>query len=218
MSQMEDFKAGVTACLRSWSAFRTAVESGWGGGERESQAKADDLRVNIFQCLDGSSFPPRNLEVHDLADSLAIYLEEEFSVTLEDGSDMQVAEAIFAMYEGCHRGDSTLAREMVARANGALQFNAQFPVQIQTTEHDDEDEEMTDSTPSLSSSTQAVPTPSETLIPINYSEQPLFGTIPKVLASSGTVRQLGESPEPQRVEVEIDDDGFAPVKRKARRK
>jgi pre-rRNA-processing protein TSR2 len=215
---MEEFKAGVTACLRSWSALRTAVDSGWGGGERESQAKANDLRANIFQCLDGSSFPPRNMEVHDLADSLAIYLEEEFSVNLEDGSEMQVAEAIFAMYEGCHRGDSTLVREMVARANGALQFNAQFPVQITGTEHDDEDEEMADSNPSPLNPTQAAPTPSETMIPLNYSEQPLFGTMPKTLISTGPVRQLGESSEPQKIEVAIDDDGFAPVQRKEKRK
>jgi pre-rRNA-processing protein TSR2 len=216
MSQIEEFKAGVTACLRSWSAFRTAVESGWGGGERESQAKADDLRTNIFECMDGSSFPPRNVDVHGLADSLAVYLEEEFSVTLEDGSEMQVAEAIFAMYEGCHRGDFALAREMVARASGALEFNAQFPVQIQATEHDDEDEEMTHSSTNPSNSIHAAPTPSSNLMPFNYSEQPLFGKMLKVSVPSGPVRQLGDSSEAQKIEVEMDDDGFAPVKRKGR--
>ena len=101
MSTIEEFRAGVTACLRSWSALRTAVESGWGGGERESQAKAEDLRQNIFNLLDGTKFPPSCDEL-DLADSLAIFLEEEFSVTLEDNSEQQVAQTIFKMYEGCH--------------------------------------------------------------------------------------------------------------------
>jgi pre-rRNA-processing protein TSR2 len=82
MNTIDEFRAGVTACLRSWSAFRTAVESGWGGGEIESQAKADDLRRSIFQIMDGSQCPPQNFDVNDLADNLSIYVEEEFSVTL----------------------------------------------------------------------------------------------------------------------------------------
>lgn len=64
---MEEFQAGVTACLRSWSALRTAVQSGWGGGERESQAKADDLRKNIFDIMDGSRCPIPNFDIQDLA-------------------------------------------------------------------------------------------------------------------------------------------------------
>lgn len=64
---MEEFRAGVTACLRSWSALRTAVESGWGGGERESQVKADTLRTNIFDIMNGSQCPLPNFDVQDLA-------------------------------------------------------------------------------------------------------------------------------------------------------
>lgn len=64
---IEEFRAGVTACLRSWSALRTAVESGWGGGERESQGKADDLRKSIFDIMDGSQCPLPNFDEQDLA-------------------------------------------------------------------------------------------------------------------------------------------------------
>ena len=64
---IEEFRAGVTACLRSWSALRTAVESGWGGGERESQGKADDLRKYILNIMDGSKCPIPNFELEDLA-------------------------------------------------------------------------------------------------------------------------------------------------------
>jgi pre-rRNA-processing protein TSR2 len=74
MSAIDEFRAGVTACLRSWSALRTAVESGWGGGEKQSQAKAEDLRQNIFNLLDGQKFPPSS-DATDLADNLAIYME-----------------------------------------------------------------------------------------------------------------------------------------------
>ena len=211
MSTIEEFRAGVTACLRSWSALRTAVESGWGGGERESQAKAEDLRQNIFQLLDGSKFPPSCDEM-DLADSLAIYLEEEFSVTLEDKSELQVAETIFKMYEGCHKGDTTLCRQMIAHAESAISLSSQYPVQIQTPEHDDdEDEDMSGTTESNQSTPLVAPTISA------FNEQPLFGPPKKVQTPLAPVRQLGEA-APVQPTIEIDDDGFAPVKQKGRRR
>jgi len=217
MSTLEEFRAGVTACLRSWSALRTAVESGWGGGERESQAKADDLRRNIFELLDGSKFPP-NCDVIDLADSLAIYLEEEFSVTLEDNSEQQVAELIFKMYEGCHKGDPSLCRRLVAEADGAIAMNAQYPVQIQTTEHDDDDDEAMTDSKSVNQPASLAPASGAIMpTPATFSEQPLFGTPKKVQASSAPVRQLGEA-APSEPTVEVDDDGFAAVKPKGRRR
>ena len=117
---MDDFRAGVTACLRSWSALRTAVESGWGGNVRESQNKAEELRRNIFDIMDGSKCPIPNFTVDDLQDNLAIYLEEEFSVTLEDNSEKQVAETIFTMYEQCCSGDVTFARHILSLADTAI--------------------------------------------------------------------------------------------------
>eukprot|EP00934_Nitzschia_sp_Nitz4_P000040 Nitzschia sp. Nitz4//scaffold22_size323478//289621//290355//NITZ4_000586-RA/size323478-augustus-gene-0.251-mRNA-1//-1//CDS//3329543174//40//frame0 len=214
---MEDFHAGVTACLRSWSAFRTAVESGWGGGDKQSQAKADDLRKSIFEIMNGKQCPISNFDRQDLADNLAIYLEEEFSVTLEDESEVQVAEAIFQMYEGCCRGDPSLARQLVHQAQGVVDFNAQFPVQLQTTEHDmdeDDDDDMGAET-AAQANPAAAPLGG---IPENYSSAPLFGEAKKVAAPTGPVRQLGEAAAPT-VEEEMDDDGFAPVvKKKNQRK
>ena len=107
---MEEFRAGVTTTLRSWSALRAAVESGWGGVE--SQAKAEYLQDHIYQIMDGKCFPP-NMDIMDLEDDLAIYMEEEFSVMLEDGSEKQVADVLWHMYEGCYRGDVTLAHQVV---------------------------------------------------------------------------------------------------------
>ena len=109
----KEFQSGVTAVLRSWSALRTAVEKGWGGGERESQKKAEGLRRNIFEILNGEKCPVPNYEIFDLADDLAIYIEEEFSVTLEDDSERQVAETIFQMYEECFNGNSALVKSMI---------------------------------------------------------------------------------------------------------
>mmetsp|Transcript_40 Transcript_40/g.82 ORF Transcript_40/g.82 Transcript_40/m.82 type:complete len:241 (+) Transcript_40:104-826(+) len=218
-----EFKAGVTACLSSWSALRTAVEGGWGGGDRESQRKAEDLRNHIFAKLDGKKC--LNYDAFDLADDLAIYIEEEFSVTLEDDSERQLAETIFQIYEQCLNGDPSLARRMVALAASAVALNSQFPVTVQTTEHDDDDEDMeVTESPTMvgmaknigtSSITQQHAVPSNL---VNHIALPLFGKAkPKKVGAVQPIRQLGEEITDQNT-VEMDEDGFAPVKKGNRRR
>jgi pre-rRNA-processing protein TSR2 len=217
---MDDFHAGVTAVLRSWSALRTAVDSGWGGGPLESQGKAEDLRRNILHVMDGSKFPPRHLELDDLIDNLAIYLEEEFAVTLEDNSERQVAECIFKMYEDClFKGDPSFARQMVAHAESAIQANSEYPVQVQTTEHDDDDddEEMMDTT--ITAEQQQTPQSSRPtdMTPAEYAAAPLFGKKgPAEHLPVQPSRQLGET-APSAAPIEVDDDGFASVKSNRRK-
>lgn len=225
-----EFKAGVTACLVSWSALRTAVESGWGGGERESQKKAEDLRCNIFLKMDGRKCPLPDYDTFDFADDLAIFIEEEFSVTLEDGSERQLAEAIFQIYERCMNGDPTLARQMVAQATRVVALSGQYPVKVQSTEHDDEDDEME------LSETSAVDKPTNQVVGVgtnvqqsnandgmpsnlvDYVSQPLFGKEKrKKDVAVEPIRQLGQA-VPGSDDVEMDDDGFAPVKKKGSRR
>jgi pre-rRNA-processing protein TSR2 len=212
---MEEFRAGVTACLRSWSAFRTAVETGWGGAD--SQAKADDLRDHIYQIFDGSSNPPKSIEQEDLEDNLAVYLEEQFSVVLEDNSERQVADMLFRMYDGCYKGDVTLARQMVAAAESSVASSAAYPVQIQSNEHDDEsdDDDMVDAAESEgATATEQQPA----AMPASagaYASQSVFGAPPKPKkpVDAAPERQLGGAPE-QPKEVELDEEGFAPAKSK----
>jgi hypothetical protein len=115
------------------------------------------------------------------------------------------------MYEGCCNGDPTFARQMVANADQAVAFNSQFPVHIQTTEHDEEDDvDMTDS----QNKPQLVP--ALPAAPVDYTDQPLFGQAKKSHVPTGPQRQLGES-APDNPTLEMDEDGFAPVKPKGRR-
>jgi len=217
---MTEFQAGVTACLRSWSPFRTAVESGWGGGERESQKKAEDLRQSIYEVLNGRKCPVPNYDVYDLTDSLAIYVEEEFSVQLEDESDRQVAETIYQMYEDCCNGNPALARQMVVQASSAVALNSQFPVKIQTSEHDDDDDEdmidgstTTDNLPIEQQQQQHELLQPNSMIaysPADYINQPLFGKPIKTTYPAKPSRQLGET-TPEDSPLEMDEDGFAPV-------
>jgi pre-rRNA-processing protein TSR2 len=204
---MEEFRAGVTATLRSWSALRAAVESGWGGVE--SQAKAEYLRDHIYQIMDGTCFPP-NMDIIELEDNLAIYLEEEFSVVLEDGSEKQVADVLWRMYEGCYRGDVTLARQTVELARRAEAALAAFPVKVQNPEHDDDDDDEMDT------NDNATETVSQSTAAQEYAAGSLFGTAKNVPAAPlQPVRQLGD-PASEKPPVEVDEDGFAPVETKRR--
>ena len=222
----DEFRAGLTACLRSWSALRAAVEGGWGGNE--SLAKAEDLRANILQHFDGTTCPPKSLTIDDLEDNLAIYLEEEFSVVLEDRSERQVADAIWRMYDQCMaRGDVTLARQMVESAVNAMQQSSNYPVQVQSGEQDDDDDDddmdtddngMTDD---VAPTLVAVAAPAAATNASEYAAQYLFGAprpVRNLVADNKPVRQLGEAAAPIAPVVEVDEDGFAPVvKRKGRK-
>lgn len=148
-------------------------------------------------------------------DGLAIYLEEEFSVTLEDQSERQVAEALFRMYEECFRGDFTYTRNITSHANGAVQFSAQHQQPVQTTEHDDDDDdEMLGQGDSHTLEGQAGDAPQSA----GLLQMPLFGEAKKPRAETGPVRQLGETVPEGPQDIEMDDDGFAPIKQKGRRK
>lgn len=189
-----EFQAGVTAVLRSWSAFRTAVESGWGGVA--SNEKAEFLRSHIFECFDYKKSKP-SVDVYELEDNLAIYLEEEFSVVLEDDSEKQVAEVIWKMFDMCGKGDFSLSREIINCAKTC--HNGNVVVESHGEIDDDSDEEME--------------TNPQSNLEIRSSDDFLFG------APSGQInrvrqgpppRQLGE-PEPEKAQPEVDEDGFTMI-------
>lgn len=197
---VEEFRAGVTATLRSWSALRAAVESGWGGVH--SQEKAEELRQHIYDAFDGLS--PK-MDQYDLEDNLAIYMEEQFSVVLEDDSERQVASVIYRMFEECLKGDVTLARQTVESAKRSEAIKNAFPVHVQSTEDDDDDDDDMDTTSENSSTTAQ-----------EYAAESLFGKAKKPPNEPlQPVRQLGEA-APAKQPVEIDDDGFATVPTKRR--
>lgn len=200
---LEEFRAGVTATLRSWSALRAAVESGWGGVQ--SQQKADDLRQHIYELFGGST--PK-MDQYDLEDNLAIYLEEQFSVVLEDDSERQVADVLWRMYEACLKGDVTLARQAVESAQRAEAVKNAFPVQVQNTEEDDDDDDEMD--------TAASDSVTQSDAAQEYAAATLFGTAKKAPNTPPKpVRQLGEAAQ-AKAPVEVDDDGFATVPTKRR--
>jgi pre-rRNA-processing protein TSR2 len=245
------FEAGVTACLQSWSALRTAVESDWGGStDRESSFKAEELRRQILDLFptaaaNGGSLQPSQRRVkitcEELADELAMFMEDEFSTILEDKSDEQVAETIFQLHEQCCiRQNSDLSQHLITVAMHSLQQHS--PAQVHSAEHDDSDsdDDVMDETHGASTSSalntrEALPqtqvnaakTPSG---PFSYStsfnlqdyiSQPLFGSKqqsqPRPVTQEPRLRQLGEQ-EPNgggtftdADAMAVDEDGFATI-------
>jgi len=206
-----EFRAGVTAALRSWSALRTAMDSEWGGAN--SQEKAEILRQSIYEHLDGTTYPPKMDQV-DLEDALAIYMEEEFSITLEDDSEKQVADVLLRMYHDCFsdKRDPTLCRQVVESAAQASKAVGSYPVKVQTSEHDDDDDddEMEDAEQNLERSLHAQ----------TYAAESLFGGSieqKSQVAPPPPSRQLGEA-RVEKAAPELDGDGFAAVSTKKKKK
>jgi pre-rRNA-processing protein TSR2 len=235
-----EFAAGVTACLRSWSALRTAVESGWGGGGGESVDKAEELRGHLLRHA-SSYAAGGGGGAAQLEDDLAVYLEEEFSVTLEDGSERQVASQILRLYDECCRGSGNYegARNLVRAANQAAALQLVHPARVESTEYDDtgdeedDDDDDDDGEDAMVVDTEEQPANNATALPATtassssrrptsaaeYAAQPLFAgaTTTKrqrqgLTDNNKPVRQLGEPEPPQpRQDPAVDGDGFAPV-------
>lgn len=212
-----DFQAGVTAALRSWSALRTAVEQSWGGGD--SAAKAESLRSNVFVVFDGSSPNPKMGEI-ELEEELLGYMEEEFGVVLEDGSERELASLIVQMYESCGRGEVALAREVVRNAMAAEvalgKSDVKSVIRAGDDDMDDDDSDAEGAAP-MEGEGAAQPMNGEMHdatkqadAALAYASGTLFGGPPKPKKELPPPRQLGE-PEPEKPPPVVDDDGFAPV-------
>jgi pre-rRNA-processing protein TSR2 len=240
---VDEFRAGVTACLRSWSALRTAVDQGWGGPD--SASKAEELRSSLLHHFDFRACPVRSLTLDDLEDNLAIYMEEEYSVVLEDASERQVADTIWRMYETCCRGDPAVARQVVEAAETALRISSSHPSKIQSAmddceddDDDDDDEDNNDDADMMDEESvgegvqaapviatlplsEAGPRPAAAMTASEYAAQPLFGPAARrrqAAPGDDKVRQLGEpAAPPGAAPIEVDEDGFASVPAKSRK-
>lgn len=197
-----EFQAGVTAALRRWSALRAAVEGEWGGPT--SKSIAEDLRTNIFEKyrFSGTKLP---MEPEKLEDAIAEYMEEEFSCVLEDNSPRFIATIIFDMYTKCASDDFTMCREMVTMAQSEEHTRSKEKVVVQGCDDDDDDDDEMNCDDGNDDMKE-------------YASGSLFGGDDKKKPSKDTPppRQLGKMQE-EVEEVEMDDDGFAPVTRRSGR-
>ena len=233
---MDEFRAGVTACLRSWSALRTAVQNEWGGPT--SIEKAETLREEIINAM----IQKKMTDIIDLEDALAIFMEEEFSIVLDDNSEKQVASTVFRMFEEAStlNQSSAFALQIIQMAAKVTKEFGHLPLHIQSSEpmeeddDDDDDENDMNSDDAMDMNTNSTETAVTTtpvdaisniiISPAEYASQPLFGLsreqrrLQIIRKNEQPVRQLGENvPEPQQVTV-ADEDGFVSVSTSRRSK
>lgn len=233
---MDEFRAGVTACLRSWSALRTAVQNEWGGPT--SIEKAETLREEIINAM----IQKKMTDIIDLEDALAIFMEEEFSIVLDDNSEKQVASTVFRMFEEAStlNQSSAFALQIIQMAAKVTKEFGHLPLHIQSSEpmeeddDDDDDENDMNSDDAMDMNTNSTETAVTTtpvdaisniiISPAEYASQPLFGLsreqrrLQIIRKNEQPVRQLGENvPEPQQATV-ADEDGFVSVSTSRRSK
>ncbi|KAJ2159814.1 rRNA accumulation- protein [Coemansia sp. RSA 552] len=115
----EAFIEGVDHILSRWTALELAVENGWGG--QTTQAKRAGMVDEISRHFDELVRKRRAPEAGDLEELLLDIMDEDFSVTLDDGSEKAVAAHICQVFGQCRRGDHSevdrLARERDARGS-----------------------------------------------------------------------------------------------------
>ncbi|CDI80938.1 hypothetical protein, conserved [Eimeria acervulina] len=113
------FKEAVAAVLAQWTVLNLAVEQGWGG--RESYKKRQQLYEDIITEFSEN----KKVDADDLACSLSERLSREFSVSVEDDSDLEVAQLLVELHEQTSRGCFDLAaavqQQQKQRATAAAQ-------------------------------------------------------------------------------------------------
>ena len=135
-----EFKAGVTGLLRRWSALRFAVRNDSGGVH--SKAKADYLRTTLMDSCHTKYFS----DSLDVEEYLLTYMEDEYSVILEDESCKEIGSILFEMFNQCKVGNFDLCRNMVAysRTEEANGVNAAEVIDDENNYVDDSDDDEND--------------------------------------------------------------------------
>ncbi len=180
------------------------------------------------------------MDAYDLEDNLLSYMEEEFGVVLEDGSEVEIANLICTMYEACvGRGDVTLAHGVVQNAMRAEEAMKASNVKSvfqsgqediedgdscnDDDDDDDDDDEIMDEDCDIKEmgdgniNQASMQLMDDGQIASRISMEQIFACPPtKPKKEMPPPRQLGE-PEPEKPQPVVDEDGFAmvPTKKKA---
>ncbi|XP_026191029.1 uncharacterized protein LOC34621608 [Cyclospora cayetanensis] len=102
----EVFKRAVASVLAQWTLLNLAVEQGWGG--RESYKK----RQLLYEDLVSEFKENKSIDVEDLAEILCERLTRDFSVSVEDDSDLEVAQLLVDLHKETSHGCFDLAMKV----------------------------------------------------------------------------------------------------------
>uniref|UniRef100_A0A3B0MSR0 Pre-rRNA-processing protein TSR2, putative n=1 Tax=Theileria annulata TaxID=5874 RepID=A0A3B0MSR0_THEAN len=104
-----------TACkkvLDCWTALNLAVENNWGGDD--SELKKELLVRNVIEfCLESIEFMNKEIYSDQIEDIIVDKIDEYFNVTLEDGSEIEIASILVKLHLTCSNNDFTYANELI---------------------------------------------------------------------------------------------------------
>ncbi|KAJ2765599.1 rRNA accumulation- protein [Coemansia nantahalensis] len=122
----EAFIEGVDLILGRWTALELAVQNEWGGADVHE--KRDDMVDEIVEHFDKLVAKRKTPEPTDLQELLLDILETDFQVSLDDGSEAEVARHLCAIFAECKAGNFStvdkLAEEREARERSGAATSA----------------------------------------------------------------------------------------------
>lgn len=193
------FARGTLARLALWPALRLAVHASWGGpASAEKQRWLAGVLVDQFEPFllappapapvptprTGSEPPPDDVYVEEL---LLQIMDDEFEVTLEDGSAAAVAKDIVKLFEAVCDGDEAFVKELEVQADKVKGKIPKYEMGVGSGSESGSGSEWEDKEGETGSDGEPVPQL------LNHSE-----------------------PRPKE-EPQVDEDGFTTVKKKGRR-
>lgn len=142
-SQQQRFELGVSLVLHNWENLTTAVDNGWGGPDSED--KRDWMAGAIVELFESDY-----VDCDDVEDRLLGVMEDEFEVSIEDGSSLPVAVGIIQMYQQCAVKDYSKLDAMFAKFQERQRNRsnvARVPVSVQNADGDEDSESDEDDVP-----------------------------------------------------------------------
>ena len=177
----------VSLHLWSWPALTLAIHNGWGGDRQVSSDKRDWLAGAVAELL--TSNPPQISDIDDLEEVLVQVMLDEFEIVVDDGSAEETARKIWASAEKVQKGDVTELQEMYTKWQEKQAKGGEKVTGIVRGEDKDADDTDWD----------------------DEDEEEEFNGFSDADIDMNDAQQTTDKQPKQKVEPEIDEDGFTKV-------
>jgi len=104
------FIEGVKNIFSKWTALSLAVDNDW-GGKNDGNKKVSQLLNEAVEMFTQKN-PPF---VDEVADYLDKFLNDNFNLSIEDGSSDEVAQLIIKLYEECSSDNFSLYNKVITQ-------------------------------------------------------------------------------------------------------
>ena len=177
----------VSLHLHSWPALTLAVQNGWGGDRKVSSDKRDWFAGAVSELLVSS--PPQIRDLEDLEEVLIQVMLDEFEIVVDDGSAQETAEKLWGGVGKVRERDMRELKDLYAKFLEKQAKGGEKVVGIVRGEDKDEDETDWD----------------------DEDEEEWSGFEDRDVDMDEAPQLIETKTEKQKVEPEIDEDGFTKV-------